>query len=84
MSEEELIELNFDKVVVTIEESGDKNDYYYYKYNLNDNFVLMSNPSDEKEAGQWYVNDWDLGIKIKDIEDVELLIALFRKWSKIV
>lgn len=83
MTEKELQELDFEKIIVTVEESGDKNEYYYYKYNLGDSNVLMSTPSDEASNNNWYVHEYDWGITIKTIEDVELLITLFRKWTKI-
>lgn len=84
MTETELQELNFEKVIVTVEESGNKNEYYYYKYSLGDNNVLMSTPNDEASNNKWYVHEYDWGITIKTIEDVELLISLFRKWTKVV
>jgi len=84
MTEKELQELDFEKVVVTIEESGNKNDYYYYKYDLNENCVLMSNESDEVVGNRWYVYEYDMGIKIDSADDVDLLISLFGKWSKTI
>ena len=64
------------------EESGDKNDYYYYSLKLNSDFVLISDESDEIVNSQWQVYCYEIDVTIKDIEDVQVLIGLFSKWSK--
>jgi hypothetical protein len=82
MTEQELIEEGFERVDVLTEESGDKNDYYYYSLELNPNFVLTSDESDEIVNSQWQVYCYEIDVTVKDIEDVQALIGLFRKWSK--
>lgn len=84
MTEKELQELDFEKVIVTVQESGNKDDYYYYKYELNENCILTSNESDEVTNDKWYVYEYDMGIKIDSADDVDLLISLFGKWSKTI
>lgn len=83
MKQQELTEAGFDKVIVTKEESGDKNDYYYYSYEINSDVILVSNGSDEINNNQWKVYEHSWGVAMTDIEDVVLLIDLFKKWSKI-
>jgi hypothetical protein len=83
MKQQELTEAGFDKVIVTKEESGDKNDYYYYSYKINSDVILVSNESDEINNNQWKVYEHSWGVAMTDIEDVVLLIDLFKKWSKI-
>ena len=83
MKQQELIEAGFDKVIVTKEESGDKNDYYYYSYEINSDVILVSNESDEINNNQWKVYEHSWGVAMTDIEDVILIIDLFKKWSKI-
>lgn len=83
MKQQELTEAGFDKVLVTKEESGDKNDYYYYSYEINSDVILISNASDEINNNQWKVYEHSWGVAITDIEDVVLIIDLFKKWSKI-
>ena len=83
MKHQELTEAGFDKVIVTKEESGDKNDYYYYSYEINSDVILVSNESDEINNNQWKVYEHSWGVAMTDIEDVVLLIDLFKKWSKI-
>jgi hypothetical protein len=84
MKEIEIIEEEFDRIDVPIEESGDKTDYYYYKFDLNDHITLSSNASDEIDGGIWKVYCYELDIVIKDLEDLQTLIALFKKCNKIV
>jgi hypothetical protein len=83
MKQQELTEAGFDKVIVTKEESGDKNDYYYYSYEINSDVILVSNGSDEINNNQWKVYEHSWGVAMTDIEDVVLIIDLFKKWSKI-
>ena len=83
MKQQELTEAGFDKVLVTKEESGDQNDYYYYSYEINSDVILISNASDEINNNQWKVYEHSWGVAMTDIEDVVLLIDLFKKWSKI-
>lgn len=83
MKQQELTETGFDKVIVTKEESGDKNDYYYYSYEINSDVILISNASDEINNNQWKVYEHSWGVAMTDIEDVVLIIDLFKKWSKI-
>lgn len=83
MKQQELIEAEFDKVIVTKEESGDQNDYYYYSYEINSDVILVSNGSDEINNNQWKVYEHSWGVAMTDIEDVVLIIDLFKKWSKI-
>jgi hypothetical protein len=83
MKQQELTEAGFDKVIVTKEESGDQNDYYYYSYEINSDVILISNASDEINNNQWKVYEHSWGVAMTDIEDVVLLIDLFKKWSKI-
>jgi hypothetical protein len=83
MKQQELTEAEFDKIIVTKEESGDKNDYYYYSYEINSDVILVSNGSDEINNNQWKVYEHSWGVAMTDIEDVVLIIDLFKKWSKI-
>jgi len=83
MKQQELTEAGFDKVIVTKEESGDQNDYYYYSYEINSDVILVSNGSDEINNNQWKVYEHSWGVAMTDIEDVILIIDLFKKWSKI-
>jgi hypothetical protein len=82
MKEQELIDEGFERVDQLTEETGDKTDYYYYQLEFNPDFVLMSDASDEITNDQWKVYCYESGIVIKDLEDVQMLSALFGKWNK--
>lgn len=82
MKEQELIDEGFERVDQLVEETGDKTDYYYYQLEFNPDFVLMSDASDEITNDQWKVYCYESGIVIRDLEDVQMLVALFGKWNK--
>lgn len=83
MRENELIEEGFERIDVSIEESGDKTDYYYYKYDLNDHCTIISSESNLAYGNNWIVRCYETNLTIRDIEDVQLLIGLFTKSAKI-
>ena len=83
MRKEDLEEAGFERVFVSKEESGNENDYYYYKYEINSDVILTSNESDMINNNQWKVYEHSWGVAMTDIDDVLTLINLFKKWSKI-
>jgi len=83
MRKEDLEEAGFERVFVSKEESGNKNDYYYYKYEINSDVILTSNESDTINNNIWKVYEHSWGVAMTDIDDVITLINLFKKWSKI-
>lgn len=80
--EHELIEEGFERVDVLASESDNENDYYHYQLDLNDDFTLISDASDEINNNQWNVYCYEIDVTIKDIEDIQMLIALHTKWKK--
>ncbi len=82
MTEQELIEEGFERVEVPTLESGDDTAYYYYKLDLNPHFTLISNANDEVYNKAWKVTCFEIDVIIKDIVDLQTLIALNKKWSK--
>jgi len=82
MREEELIEEGFQKIIVSIEESGDKTDYYFYNLNLNEDVVLTSSTNEDSAIKNWIVYLNNNNIVIKNIEDVQTLIAIIKKCTK--
>jgi len=83
MTEQELIEAGFTRVDVPVEESGNKNDYYYYSLEVCEGFELISDESDNRPTSNWKVYCYEMNISIKKIEDVETIVALFRQFPKI-
>lgn len=83
MRKEDLEETGFERVFVSKEESGNMNDYYYYKYEINSDVILTSIESDMINNNQWKVYEHSWGVAMTDIDDVLTLINLFKKWSKI-
>jgi len=53
MKEEVFIELGFEKIIVTAEQSGSPNDWYYYSLDIG-NLSLLTSASDEIVDGNWY------------------------------
>lgn len=80
--EHELIEEGFERVDVLASESDNENDYYHYQLDLNSDFTLISDASDEITNNQWNVYCYEIDVVIKDIEDIQTLIALHNKWKK--
>ena len=83
MREEELIEEGFHRIDVPMEESGDEEDYYYYRYAFGRGFDMISTENTESsKKNKWSVNFEEFAENITDIEDVQTLIALFKKCNK--
>lgn len=81
MTEQEIIDADFERVDVTDEESQNGYDYYYYKKCISDEVVLISSDNDESGLDNWYVKNFDWPcVKITTIEDVRILEHLMQKW----
>ena len=83
MTEEELIEEGFERIDVPIEESGDETDYHYYKFSLGRGFALYSSENTDSPKNKWRVIFDEFSDNITDIEDIQTLLALFKKWKVI-
>jgi len=81
MKEELLVELGFERVDVSAEESGDKPFHYYLKNFGEKNILsLISISNDAVEDGKWYVEVFeDDSIKIDDEDDLEDFINIITK-----
>jgi hypothetical protein len=78
MKEEIFEQLGFKKQVVTIEESGHDNDFYYYTMDIGD-ICLMSNADDEAAKNGWEAYIFDsLTLKVKGAGDLEELVRIIR------
>ena len=81
MKEKELIALGFNRKDVTVEESGEENDWYYYKMEFgNGHLGLISPSNDEVENDEWYVEVFDENtIRFTNSSDVMALIDLINR-----
>ncbi len=74
MTEQDLIDLGFNKVEITDDESQNGYDYYYYVLDVFDNLALISTDSDLVQVeDQWFVGnfDWpDKKFKLQTKEEV--------------
>ena len=69
MSEQELIDLDFDKVTITHSESNNGYDYYYYQKELCSGLVLHSTDSIDVKDDHWVLKSFEIPaveIKTKD------------------
>jgi len=83
MTEEELIEEGFERIDVPVEESGDETDYYYYRLSFGSGLGLYSSESNDSPKNKWRVIFEEFADNITDIEDIQTLKALFKKWKVI-
>lgn len=59
MKEQELIDLGFEKIEVTHDESDNGYDYYYYELRLMEGLILSSCDSIEVKNKKWPVTNFD-------------------------
>jgi len=59
MTEQDLIDLDFNKIIVTDEESNNGYDYYYYSLNLMEGLNLDSTDSDHSTTHGWEVHNYE-------------------------
>lgn len=78
MTEDVIIGLGFERVDVSKEESGDKNDYYYYTKDVG-KMSFITNESDLLVNGQWVCRLFDYDVNISSEEDMKDLIRIFSK-----
>ena len=77
MKEQDLIDLGFERVDVTKEESGCERDYHFYTYDFTEQLALMSNDSEEAESKGWFVEFFDVdGIRFTNIRELAKLMIL--------
>jgi hypothetical protein len=72
MTERELEILRFEKVEVSVEESGDK-PYYYYIHDVVRGLSFISNSSDEVKGGEWFVEFFNTDVPVRFYEMGQVL-----------
>ena len=79
MKEQDLIDLGFERIDVSAEESGDK-PFFYFTYDITDELCLISSDNDEAEKEGWFVEIFDYsGIRFFQKKDLKVLINLINK-----
>lgn len=79
MKEQDLIDLGFEKIDVSAEESGDEA-FYYYTYDITKDFSMISSANDEAEKEGWFVEIFDYSdIRFFRKEDLKVLINVINK-----
>ena len=77
MTEQELMKLGFEKVMVYDEESDNGYDYYYFRKQVGGSMFLAADNFNKE--GELRVNIDDPGLVIRDINLVKELINVFSK-----
>lgn len=73
MTEQDLIDLGFNKITVTDEESNNGYDYYYYSLYLMEGLELDSTDSDNSTTHSWEVFNPDWAVTTINKESIILL-----------
>lgn len=78
MTEQEIIDLGFEKTVVPTDMSGEPVDFYYYSRDI-EHICLISNSNDELVNNGWFIEILEGGIRFFNSDDVRQLISLLEK-----
>ena len=82
MTEQDLIDLGFERTDVSAKESGDKA-LHYYTLDLVRRFELISNASNEAGDGKWYVEFFEADrIRFVEKENLEEFINIVKRNKK--
>jgi hypothetical protein len=74
MTEQQLIDLGFNRVEINDSESQNGYDYFFYTLDIFNNLTLMSVDSDQVKDENWYVYnmDWpDKNFKLQTVDQVQ-------------
>ena len=79
ITEENLIDVGFNKISQTAEATGAKKDWYYYTLDIGD-MCLITNDNEDAEKDQWAVYIFDnLEIVFRNSEDLAQLVQLLQR-----
>lgn len=80
MTEQELLDLGFEKVEILNKDSDNGFDYHYYNLDVTEGLSLVSNDSDTVHDNNWKVYNWDWPeIVIERKQDVIQLLQNFER-----
>ena len=81
MKEQDLVDLGFERVDITAEESGYFKDWHYYTYDFTKGFSLITPSNDDLVDGKWVVeifNTEDI-IRFVDKNELEQFINIVKR-----
>jgi hypothetical protein len=79
MTEQDLIDLRFEKIKVYKEESGMDNDYYFYSH-VQTGIDFFSNTNDETFSDDWWVSFFENdSCRIFSKTELEIIIHIINK-----
>ena len=79
MKEQDIIDLGFERVDITKEQSGHEDDWHYYTYEFTRGFSLISSDNDlAKRKGHWHIEifETDEEIIFTDVSKLRKLMDL--------
>lgn len=80
MTEQDLIDLGFDRVDETAEKTGYPRDWYYYTYDFTRGLSLISCDNEEAEKSGWHIELFqESKIRFTNTHDVQELIKIINK-----
>ena len=77
MTEDNLIQLGFQKVLVTEEEL--ELDFYYFEKSINGLSFLTGNNAEAEATGNWYIEDSSFTIRIWKYSEAKDLINIIER-----
>lgn len=80
MKEQDIIDLGFERVDITKEQSGHEDDWHYYTYDFTSGFSLITQANDEVVDDKWVVEVFETStIRFTDKKTIETLIKIITK-----
>jgi hypothetical protein len=78
ITEENLIDLGFNKISQTAEATGAKKDWHYYTLDIGD-MCLITNDNEDAEKDEWAVHIFDnVSVVFRNIKDLAQLVRLLQ------
>lgn len=78
LTEQDLLEIGFERKDQTAERTGSENDWHYYTLYIAD-VCLITNDNEDADINGWYVELFDKeGVKFKTNEDTAQLVRLLQ------
>jgi hypothetical protein len=79
LTEQDLLDLGFEKKSETVESSGSKNDWHYYTLDIAD-VCLITNDNEHADVNAWFVYIFDKdGVVFKTSEETAQLVQLLQR-----